>query len=203
MAGRNRAGWVILGGGVAALAVLAYVNAGRPRGNQDSAPGHAARRWRWGGYAVEAYTVTIARPRSELYAFWRRFQNLPQVMENVDTITEDGDTTRWTIRAPMGQTVEVATRIVTDRPDELIAWSAVEGSQIDTSGKVMFADAPGGRGTQVTAIIAWDPPFGPLGQLIAKATARAPAMQARHELKRLKMLMETGEIATSARRPAE
>lgn len=203
MAGKSRVGWVILGGGIAALAVYAYANAGQNRGNRDSAPGHTARRWRWGDYAVEAYTVTIARPRSELYAFWRRFQNLPQVMENVDSITEDGETTTWTIRAPMGQTVQVQTRIVTDQPDEVIAWRSVEGSEIDTSGKIMFTDAPAGRGTTVTALIAWNPPFGPLGQIVAKAAGREPAIQARHELKRFKMLMETGEIATAHRRPAE
>jgi uncharacterized membrane protein len=89
---------------------------------------------------------------------------------------------------------------VTDRTDEVVAWRSVEGSQIDTSGKVTFADAPEGRGTIVTAIIAYDPPFGGLGQIVAKIAKREPALQLRQELKRFKMLMETGEIATAAHR---
>lgn len=203
MDGRSRLGWVLLGGGVAAVAVLAYRNATAvPRGNQDDAPGRTARRWRWGGMAVDGYSVTITRPRPELYAFWRRFQNLPQVMENVESVSESGEEARWTIRAPMDRTVEVVTRVVTDRPDEVIAWASVEGSEIETSGKVMFADHPGGRGTVVTAIIAWNPPFGMLGQLVAKVAGREPAAQSRHELKRFKMLMETGEIATAQSRVA-
>ncbi|MFD2104528.1 SRPBCC family protein [Tabrizicola soli] len=203
MAGRRALGWLILGGGIAAVAVLAWQSAQPPRGNRDSAPGRTARRTRWGEYAVTGHSVTIARPRAELYAFWRRFANLPQFMANLDSVAEEEGLTRWTIRAPMGRTVEVRTRIVTDQPGEVIAWRSVEGSEIDTSGKVMFADAPAGRGTVVTAIIAWDPPFGALGQMVARASGRAPGVQSRHELKRFKMLMETGEIATARRRPEE
>ena len=38
---------------------------------------------------------------------------------------------------------------------------------------------------------------------MAKLFQREPSIQARHDLKRFKMLMETGEIATSARRKDE
>jgi uncharacterized membrane protein len=118
-------------------------------------------------------------------------------MENVERIEEVGDLTRWTIRAPAGQTVTLDTRIVDDRPGELIAWRSVEDSDIRTDGKLILRDAPAGRGTIVTAIIAWVPPTGELGQLLAKLWGREPAVQSRHELKRLKMLLETGEIATA------
>ena len=66
-----------------------------------------------------------------------------------------------------------------------------------------FRDAPGGRGTEVEAIIAYVPPAGELGRWVAKLFQAEPAIQGRRELKRFKMLMETGEIATSAtRKPA-
>tara|TARA_B100000949_G_C13871364_1_gene280733 strand:- start:311 stop:502 length:192 start_codon:yes stop_codon:yes gene_type:complete len=44
----------------------------------------------------------------------------------------------------------------------------------------------------------YDPPAGEVGRAIAKLLRKEPGVQARHDLKRLKMLMETGEIATSA-----
>jgi uncharacterized membrane protein len=47
----------------------------------------------------------------------------------------------------------------------------------------------------VTLDIAYKPPGGDLGRLVAKLFAREPNIQARHELKRFKMLMEAGEIA--------
>ncbi len=169
----------------------------------DDAPGFTARR-SFGKYDVVGRTVTIRKPRPELFAFWRDFQNLPKVMENVDSIRTSGDgRSIWTIRAPAGRTVEVETEIAREIDGELIAWRSVEGSEIDTEGRVTFEDAPGERGTRVGLIIAYDPPGGEIGRLIAKAFMREPAMQARHDLKRLKMLMETGEIATSARRKDE
>jgi hypothetical protein len=60
-----------------------------------------------------------------------------------------------------------------------------------------FSRAPGGRGRLVTAIIAYDPPAGSVGKLIAKLFQREPKIQARRDLRRFKQFMETGEIATS------
>ncbi|MBM9593612.1 SRPBCC family protein [Roseitranquillus sediminis] len=169
----------------------------RARRPGDSAPGRTARQSRFGRYAVTGRTVTIAKPKDELYAFWRDFSNLPKFMENVLSVTTAGDVTRWEIAGPAGRSVHVETRVIEDRAGEQIAWRATESSQIDTEGKVMFRDAPGGRGTEVEAIVAYRPPAGELGRWIAKLFQREPAIQGRRELKRLKMLMETGEIATS------
>lgn len=163
----------------------------------DDAPGRTARQMRFGGYAVIGRSVTINKPRSELYAFWRDFANLPRFMENVRDVQQDGDITRWTIVAPMDRSVTVVTRIVQEQKAEMISWRSTEDSDIDTEGKVTFRDAPAGRGTEVEAIIAYKPPAGELGRWIAKAFQAEPAMQGRRELKRLKMLMETGEIATN------
>jgi uncharacterized membrane protein len=167
----------------------------------DDAPGHTARRG-FGAYDVVGRTVTIARPREELFAFWRDFSNLATFMENIVSVQPTGDNGRaaWTILAPAGRTVEVETEIVREEPGELIAWRSVPGSQIDTEGRVTFTDAPGERGTRVGVRIAYKPPAGELGRLVAKLFMREPEVQARHDLKRFKMLMEAGEIATSARR---
>ena len=161
----------------------------------DDAPGLTAKRSDFGGFDVSGYAVTINRPRSELYAFWRDLQNLPSFMENIEKVQPTGaDRAVWTIKAPAGQTLDIETRIVTDRPDELIAWRSVEGAPVETEGRVAFRDA-GSRGTVVQAIVAYKPPAGAAGKWVAKLFGREPAVQGRQELKRLKMLMETGEIA--------
>ena len=192
-------GAIGVGVAVGAVALLAVQLAKRPAPPSDSAPGRTARRGPWfGKYAVSGRSVTINRPRHELYAFWRDFQNLPTFMENIRHVEPTGEKTAvWTIAAPFGRTVEVETEIVEERPDELIAWRSVPGSDIDTEGRIRFSDAPGDRGTIVTAIVAYKPPAGELGRLIAKLFRREPEVQGRRELKRFKMLMETGEIATS------
>lgn len=173
------------------------------RGSHDSAPGRTARR-NFGDYDVEGRSVTIARSRQELFEFWRDFGNLATFMENVESVEHTGPTrTLWRIKAPGNRTVDVETEIAREIEGELIAWRSVPGSDIDTEGRVEFSDAPGERGTRVTAIVAYDPPGGAIGKAIAKMFLREPAIQIRHDLKRFKMLMETGEIATSARRRAE
>ncbi|MBY0345179.1 MAG: hypothetical protein K2Q29_15115, partial [Sphingomonadales bacterium] len=80
---------------------------------------------------------------------------------------------------------------------------STEDSDIDTEGRVTFEDAPGERGTRVSLIIAYKPKGGILGDTVAKLMRRSPELQGRHDLKRFKMLMETGEIATSARTRAD
>lgn len=163
----------------------------------DSAPGRTARRSRFGDYAVTGRTVTIDKPRAELFAFWRDFRNLPRFMANVRSVEAAGaDTMRWTVEGPGGSPVELLTRIVEERDGELIAWRSVEGSAVDTEGRIAFRDAPAGRGTEVEAIVAYKPPGGELGRWIATLFQKDPSIQGRRELKRFKMLMETGEIAT-------
>jgi uncharacterized membrane protein len=181
----------------------AYLSARREKRDRspDDAPGVTARR-SFGAYDVIGRTVTIARPREELFAFWRDFANLSTFMENIVSVRPTGDDGRavWTILAPAGRTVEVETEIVREEAGELIAWRSVPGSQIDTEGRVTFVDAPGERGTRVGVRVAYKPPAGELGRVVAKLFMREPEIQARHDLKRFKMLMEAGEIATSARR---
>ena len=173
----------------------------KARHSPDDAPGRTARR-SFGEYDVVGRSVTIGRPREEIFAFWRDFSNLSQVMENVVAVRANGDRGRsvWTIKAPLGGTVDIETEIVREEPGKLIAWRSIAGSDIDTEGRVTFKDAPGQRGTRVSATIAYKPPAGEIGRAAAKLFLREPAVQARHDLKRLKMLMEAGEIATSARR---
>lgn len=156
------------------------------------------------GEALARRTVTINRPRQELYSVWRDFARLPEFMDNVVRIDVlDRTRSHWVVRAPGGRTVEWDAIITDDRPGELLAWRSADGADVPNSGTVVFRDAPGGRGTWVTATIAWDPPAGVVGKLVAKLFQREPQAQARHDLRRFKQLMETGEVATSSRTKAQ
>ena len=97
-------------------------------------------------------------------------------------------------------TVDLETEIAEEREGELIAWRSTEASDIDADGRVTFTEGPAGRGTIVSAEVAYRPPGGEVGRWIAKLFQREPSVQGRRELKRFKMLMETGEIATSSNR---
>lgn len=151
------------------------------------------------GDALVGRTVTINRPRAELFAFWRDFTNLPTFMDNVERIDViDARRSHWAVRAPAGRTVEWDAVITEERDGEMIAWASTEGADVPNSGRIDFRDA-GARGTVVTATILYDPPAGVVGKVLAKLFQREPAIQARRDLRRFKQLMETGEVATASR----
>lgn len=190
----------ILTAAAAAGAALFAANRLRQHQHQGEYIGDTPRKAlrRFGGVTFVGRTVTINQPREKLYAFWRDFSNLPKFMENVEKVeVVDDKTSRWTIKAPAGTSVTLETEITADGPGRLIVWRSTDKSDIECSGQVSFRDAPDGRGTEVEADIAYEPPGGALGQAAAKLFQREPNIQARRELKRLKQLMETGEIATS------
>ena len=149
--------------------------------------------------ALVGRTVTINKPRREVYDAWRDFTRFPQFMENVREVRDLGDgRSRWTIEAPAGKTVELVTRITEDRPGEAIAWSSEPESEIETEGRIEFGDAGPARGTTAQLTLRYDPPGGLPGRVIAKILQREPNVQARRDLRRFKQLMETGEVTTNA-----
>ncbi|MDB5686743.1 MAG: cyclase [Rhizorhabdus sp.] len=156
------------------------------------------------GDSLIGRTVTINRPRQELFDYWRDFANLATFMDNVERVDVlDDKRSHWVVSAPAGRTVEWDSLITEEVPGEMIAWASTEGADIPNSGRIDFRDAQGGRGTIVTATILYDPPGGVVGKVIAKLFQREPAIQARRDLRRFKQLMETGEIATSSRTHAQ
>jgi uncharacterized membrane protein len=143
-------------------------------------------------------TVSINRPRDELYAFWRDFSNLPRFMENIETITVlDRQRSHWVVAAPGDKTVQWDSIVTEDEPGSVIAWASAEIAGIRNSGRIEFRDSTNGRGTVVTATIVYDPPAGAVGKALAKLFQREPNIQARRDLRRFKQLMETGEVSTA------
>ena len=69
--------------------------------------------------------------------------------------------------------------IINDKPNELIAWRSVEGAEIDNAGSVRFRPAPGGRGTEVTVELNYEPPAGLVGATIARLFGEEPEVQVR------------------------
>ena len=149
--------------------------------------------------ALSAEVVTIGRPAEELYRFWREVTNLASFMENIESIEPiDDRRSRWTVKGPAGSSYSWESVITDDRPGQSISWQSAEGADVANSGQVQFIDA-GARGTIVRAVIAYDPPAGTVGKIVAKIFQREPRIQSRRDLHRFKQLMEAGEIATGAR----
>ncbi|HEY1724583.1 MAG TPA: SRPBCC family protein [Steroidobacteraceae bacterium] len=143
-------------------------------------------------------SVTVDRPRSELYGFCRDFAHLSRFMAGVRRVEVlDSQHARWVV----GDADELAvwdTEVVETRADALIAWRTVSGTELLHRAQLEFRDAAGGRGTVVTATISYEQTGGRVGEMLARLFHRDPRTRAYQDLRRFKQLMETGEVATAA-----
>jgi uncharacterized membrane protein len=136
--------------------------------------------------------VTVNRPTSELYAFWRRLETLPSVMRHLRSVTAlDDRRSRWVATAPLGTTVEWDAEIINDVPNQVIGWKSIEGSTVVTAGSVNFDELPDGTGATVRVRLQYAPPAGKLGAWVARQLGEDPSVQIDEDLRRFKQLMES------------
>jgi uncharacterized membrane protein len=144
--------------------------------------------------------VTIDREPSELFRYWRDFRNLPRIMNHLESVTiYDDRHSHWVAKAPLDQRVEWDAEIVRELPERLIAWRSTANAQVPNGGSVHFTPAPGGRGTELRVVLVYWPPAGKLGRVIAMMLGEEPTLQMEDDLRRFKMQMEAGEVATGER----
>lgn len=147
-------------------------------------------------------SISISRPREEIYRFWRNFENLPRFMQHLEKVEViDERLSHWTARGPTGH-VEWNAEIINEEPGRLIAWRSLLGADVDHRGSVTFRDAPQGRGTEIKVVLDYIPPAGRVGAAVAKLFGEEPEMQIRDDLRRLREILETGEIATIEGQPS-
>jgi uncharacterized membrane protein len=139
-----------------------------------------------------AESIVINRPAREIYDFWRNFTNLSRFMDNIKSVETLGDTrSHWVIKAPAGTSVEFDSRVVDDVPGRSISWESEPGAAVPNRGRVEFIETASGNGTNVMVTMNYDPPAGAAGRIAAKLFGREPSVQAREDLARLKVLLES------------
>jgi uncharacterized membrane protein len=141
-------------------------------------------------------SVTILKPPDEVYSFFRKIENLPRFMEHLESVTDLGERSHWRARGPLGSHVEWDAELVEDTP-QCIAWRSLPGADVPNRGRVTFDAVPGGRGTALAVTLDYKPPAGAIGAQIAQWFGREPAQQVSADLRRLKQVMETGEVLHS------
>lgn len=111
---------------------------------------------------------TINKPISEVYAFWRDFENLPKFMNHLDSVKPLSYTTsKWTAKGPAGiGKISWIAEIVKDEKERMISWNSLPDSSIKNAGKVVFR--PSGEGTEIIVTISYHAPLGIAGEGAAK-----------------------------------
>lgn len=149
------------------------------------------------GVKVEK-TVFVRRPPRDLYEFWRKFDNLPQIMQHLVKVTELEDgRSHWVARGLLGTTVEWDAEIIKDRVGEVISWRSLPGADVDTAGSVHFSEQPDG-GAAVRVSLKYNPPAGKTGAVLAAALGQSVDESLEEDLQRFKQHMETGTGAITA-----
>ncbi len=142
-------------------------------------------------------SVAIDKSPEELYAFWRDFKNLPLFMKNLESVTVvDELKSHWVAKGIGAAKVEWDAEIYNEKENELIAWRSLENADVVNAGSVRFQKAPSGHGSYVRVTVNYNPPAGKLGATLAQLLGGEPKQLIKEDLRRLKQLMEAGEIAT-------
>jgi uncharacterized membrane protein len=140
-------------------------------------------------------SIRLEKPLDEAYRFWRNFENLPRFMTHLERVVDLGNgRSRWTAKAPAGMTVEWNAEIINEVENKVIGWRSLPDSDVVTAGSVNFDRARGGRSTQITVHLQYAPPGGRIGKAVAELFGDEPGQAIREDLRRLKWLLEAGEI---------
>lgn len=148
-------------------------------------------------------SILINKSPAEVYRFWRNLENLPKFMKNLESVKEiDNKHSHWVAKGPAGASMEWKAEIINEKENELIGWRSLSGSQVANAGSVQFKPGPGEEGCIVQIELQYEPPGGSVGAMFAKLVGQNPESQIEEDLRRMKQLLETGEIVETEGQPS-
>lgn len=141
-------------------------------------------------------SIVIHRTPEELYAYWADVQNLPQVFEHLVSVeSTGGDHSHWRAKGPLNSVLEWDAEVIRERPNEMISWRSLEGSEVDTAGSVHFRRLPGELATELRVSLKYNPPGGSVSAGVADFLGQGLETRLQVDLHRFKQRMEAGEAA--------
>jgi uncharacterized membrane protein len=152
----------------------------------------ARRRWTGGGDLKVRTHVVVNRPRAEVYAFWRRLENLPLFMRHLDHVDElDEKTSAWRLKMPGGTgDIRWEATIVKEERDTELSWQSAPGATIRNTGKINFSDTPA-KGTRIDVMIVYGIPTGPIGERMAALLTPAFRQRVEADIHQYREYLET------------
>ena len=123
-------------------------------------------------------------------------------MKHLESVTCTGiNRSHWVAKGPGGKNVEWDAEVYNEKPNEMIAWRSLEGSDIVNAGSVRFKPL-GARGTEVKVVLNYNTPGGKVSAFLARLLGHEPGQMIADDLRRLKQILETGEAATIEGQPS-
>ena len=136
--------------------------------------------------------ILVNVPLSIAYNQWTQFEEFPQFMSGIKSVTQlDDERLDW-VAEIAGVRRQWTARIVEQVPDKKISWAATEGAT--NAGSVTFEDVGGGQ-TQVHLVLEYEPEG-----LVEKIGDKLNVVEnkAEGDLDRFKAFIESEGYATGA-----
>lgn len=139
--------------------------------------------------------VMINRPKEDVYAFWRKLENLPLFMKHLDSVTVIDETTSlWTAKIPGGLgKIDWESEIINDQVNHRISWKSLPESEIRNSGNVEFKDAGPGR-TELHAVISYQAPGGIIGEKVGQLLNPVFEKLVKSDIENFRKYIETSRV---------
>jgi uncharacterized membrane protein len=137
-------------------------------------------------------SIEVDLPVSTVYNQWTQFEDFPQFMEGVESVTQLDDKRLHWVAEIAGTREEWDAEIVDQEPDRRIAWRAITGTTND--GVVTF-ESLGANSTRVTLDLDVEPES--LKEKIGEKLGFV-SKQAEGDLKRFKEFVESRGVETGA-----
>ncbi|MGE7775547.1 YgaP-like transmembrane domain [Chitinophaga sp. NPDC101104] len=138
--------------------------------------------------------ITVNKPRNEVYAFWRKLENLPLFMKHLRSVEQrDEKVSHWVAQFPgFPSIVSWDAEIVKEEEGSLLGWNSMPDSVLDNAGKITFRDGENG-GTDIDAVITYRAPLGPAGESVARMFTSMFRKMLQEELDNFRVFIESGE----------
>ena len=140
--------------------------------------------------------ITINRPVSDVFEFWKDLRNLSQHLEFIERVDLlEGKKSHWVARGFAGSKFEWDAEVINEHPNALLAWESVPGAQVQNAGSVRFEPVQDGHATHVRVSLAYNPPGGVFGAIGARIFSQSVEDQIERDLRKLKMILETPVVS--------
>lgn len=145
-------------------------------------------------------TMRVNAPVEQVWELWSNFEQFPRFMSHLREVRKTGENrSHWVAAGPAGVSVEWDAVVTEWVPNELIAWKSVEGSTVQTAGRVRFRPLPDG-GTEIDVQMSYNPPAGALGHGVASIFGSDAKQAMDEDMVRLKSLLEEGKTRADKER---
>lgn len=170
----------------------------RSNRNHDAAPARTSRyAGRFGDHRVAGATVTIRASADQIVDAWRSMPELWSAMEylpfpegNQPGLLLPSDTLREMAGKPL------MLKMIDQQDDGLLVWRSEGPEHADMHGRLLLSDNAG-KGTAVEAVMAVKPGDFRQGLKTEAMLEKQLEKGLLRDLRRIRMLVETGEIATA------